>query len=111
MLKSIITMARNENINTAVFANGCFWCTEAIFSIFYGNEEEKKKAEAFTKELNESKAYDKPVVTQAIALTRFFEAEDYHHEYYKKNESQPYCRLVIAPKIEKLQKRFAELLK
>ena len=46
-----------------------------------------------------------------FTLTKFYEAEDYHHEYYKNNKNQPYCQFVIAPKIEKLQKRFAELLK
>ena len=85
--------------------------TQYRSAIFYGSEEEKGKAETLIKELNESKAYDKPVVTQVLPLTKFFEAEDYHHDYYKNNKNQPYCQLVIAPKLEKMQKRFAELLK
>ncbi|MDR3558748.1 MAG: peptide-methionine (S)-S-oxide reductase MsrA [Candidatus Pacebacteria bacterium] len=177
-----------ENIKAAVFANGCFWCTEAVFSmlkgvqkvvpgyaggdvpnptyeqvsggatghaeaiqitydptvisyddllavffnthdpttlnrqgndigtqyrsaIFYADNEQMKKAEALVKELNEKKAYDKSIVTEVRPLQKFYEAEDYHHDYYEHNKSAPYCQLVIAPKLEKLQKRFAQLLK
>ena len=180
------------DIEIAVFANGCFWCTEAVFSmlkgvksvipgyaggaelpsgkgptyeqvsngntghaesikiefdpsvisyddllavffnthdpttlnrqgndvgtqyrsaIFYANDEQKKKAEALIEELNTSKAYNKPVVTEVKPLDKFYEAEDYHHEYYEHNKDQPYCQIVIAPKLEKLEKKFAELIK
>jgi peptide-methionine (S)-S-oxide reductase len=85
--------------------------TQYKSSIFYANDEQKEKAETLVKELNDSKAYDKPVVTEVKPLGRFFEAEDYHHQYYKHNSGEPYCQLVIAPKLEKLEKRFAELLK
>ena len=57
------------------------------------------------------KAYSKPVVTEVVPLTKFYEAEDYHHDFYKNNSSAPYCQLVIAPKVEKLQKRFSQLIK
>lgn len=176
-----------STINTAVFGNGCFWCTEAIFkklkgvrsvvpgytggttahptyeqvstgttghaeairieydpaiisyndllavffnthdpttvnrqgndvgtqyrsAIFYGSEEERGMAEALIKELNDGGAYDTPVVTEVVPLGTFYEAEDYHHDYYEHNQEQPYCQLVIAPKLEKLQQRFAALL-
>ena len=171
----------------AVFANGCFWCTEAVFSmlkgvksvipgytggnlkdptyeqvcemntghaeaikieydpsvisyddllavffnthdpttinrqgndvgtqyrsaIFYTEEEEKEKAMSLIKELNASKAFDKPVVTEVNPLIEFYSAEDYHRNYYKNNEAQPYCQIVIAPKLKKLQERFARLV-
>jgi len=80
-------------------------------AIFYIDEEQKQLAEKTIEELNNSKAYDKPVVTEVQPLEVFYEAEDYHHEYYKNHEGQPYCQLVIAPKLEKMQKRFAKLLK
>jgi peptide-methionine (S)-S-oxide reductase len=185
----------SSNIEVAVFANGCFWCTEAVFSqingvtsvlpgytdgisradidpvkgptyeqvssgmtgyvecikieydpykvdyndllavffnthdpttvnrqgndigtqyrsaIFYTTEEQRESADRLIKELNRKEAYDKPVVTDLKPLTTFYVAEDYHHTYYKNHEGQPYCQLVIAPKLEKLQKRFANLLK
>jgi peptide-methionine (S)-S-oxide reductase len=175
-------------ITKAVFANGCFWCTEAVFTslkgvtsvmsgytggtvpnpsyeqvssgatghaeaiqieydpsvisyddllavffnthnpttlnrqgndvgtqyrsaIFYINDEQKQKAETLIRELNERHAYDGPVVTEVIPLGEFYPAEEYHREYYKHHASQPYCQIVIAPKIEKLQKQFENLLK
>lgn len=179
------TMTKKD---TAVFANGCFWCTEAVFkslkgvisvapgytggstdkptydqvltgttghaeaikivfdpakisfddllvvffnthdpttlnrqgndvgtqyrsAIFFGNEEQKAKAEALIQELNQKHAYDKAIVTEVKPLQKFYEAEDYHHDYYDKHGADPYCQIVIAPKLEKFQKRFAELLK
>src|SRR6185369_15420145 len=160
----------NNDLKAAVFANGCFWCTEAVFSmlkgvksvkpgytggtlanptyeqvcngntghaeaieikydpavisyddlltvffnthdsttlnrqgndvgtqyrsgIFYADEEQKTKAEALVKELNEKKAYEKPIVTEVKPLAKFYEAEDYHHDYYKNNSSAQYCQL------------------
>ena len=178
------TENKNQNNKVAVFANGCFWCTEAVFSmlngvnsvlpgytggqtenpnyhairdhaeaiqieydpsvityddllsvffnthdpttlnrqgndvgtqyrsgIYYADDEQKEKAETLVRELNESKAYEKPVVTEVMPLTKFYVAEEYHREYYKNNSAQPYCQLVIAPKLEKLQERFEKLLK
>lgn len=183
----------NESTNKsqskiAVFANGCFWCTEAVFSslkgvssvmsgytggtlanpsyeqvsggatghaeaikieydpaviayddllavffnthdpttrnrqgndvgtqyrsaIFWADEEQRVAAEALVKELNETKAYDRPVVTEVQPLGEFYAAEQYHRDYYRQHADQPYCQLVIAPKLEKLQKKFTELLK
>jgi peptide-methionine (S)-S-oxide reductase len=51
------------------------------------------------------------VVTDVLPLTEFYEAEDYHHDYYQNHKEQGYCQLIIAPKLEKLQKRFENLLK
>jgi peptide-methionine (S)-S-oxide reductase len=177
----------SQNLETAVFGGGCFWCTEAIFqslkgvksvmpgytggsngkptyeqvssgntghaesikiefdpaiisyddllsvffnthdpttmnrqgadvgtqyrsAIFYSIPEQKTKAEALIAELNAAHAYENPVVTEVLPLGDFYEAEEYHKDYYKNNSSAAYCQLVIAPKLEKLQKRFAKLL-
>ncbi len=51
------------------------------------------------------------IVTEVRPLTDFYEAEEYHRNYYRDNSSQPYCQIVISPKLEKLQKSFAEFLK
>jgi peptide-methionine (S)-S-oxide reductase len=85
--------------------------TQYRSGIYYIDNEQKEKAETLIKELNESKAYDKPVVTEVKPLGKFYVAEEYHREYYKNNTNQPYCQLVIAPKLEKLQERFEKLLK
>lgn len=172
---------------SAVFANGCFWCTEAVFKmlkgvssvapgytggakenptyeevsagatghaeaikieydpavisyddllavffythdpttlnrqgndvgpqyrsvIFYGSDEEKQKAEALIKEMTEAKAYPDPIVTEVVPLGVFYEAEDYHRDYYANHKDQSYCNLVIEPKLEKMRRRFAELM-
>ncbi len=194
---SNISMKNNmtENItapaqtDTATFANGCFWCTEAIFeqldgvisavsgytggktenptykevttgntghaeclqivydpskisydellevfwethdpttlnrqgadvgtqyrsAIFYHNEAQKQKAEKYKTELDKSGAFDNPIVTEITAFTKFYRAEDYHQEYFENNEnSNPYCKIVIRPKIEKFRKVFKDKLR
>ena len=60
-------------------------------AIFYGNDEEKKEAEDFIKIVNDSKRWKDPVVTTLEPLTKFWRAEDYHQDYYKKHENTPYC--------------------
>ncbi|MEO6290545.1 MAG: peptide-methionine (S)-S-oxide reductase MsrA [Ginsengibacter sp.] len=181
-------MTEIKNIETAIFGNGCFWCTEAVFQqlegvekvtsgysgghvenptyeqvcdkqtghaevlkidydpskisfnkllevfwgthdpttpdrqgndvgpqyrsvIFYGNEEQKDQAENYKAELDKSGAFDKPVVTAIEPLTNYYAAENYHQDYYKNHDSQPYCYFVIKPKMDKLKKVFADLLK
>ncbi|GAB4091695.1 peptide-methionine (S)-S-oxide reductase [Flaviaesturariibacter terrae] len=178
-----------ERTDTATFATGCFWCTEAIFeqlngvlkvtsgysggrkpnpsyeevstgatgyaecvqvvyepekisyddllevffqvhdptslnkqgadegtqyrsAIFYHNAAQKQKAEYYVSELNKSGSYDKPIVTEVAPFARFYAAEDYHQDYYSNNKySNPYCAVVIRPKLEKFQKVFAKKLK
>lgn len=80
-------------------------------AIFYHNEEQKQKAEKYKRELNESKAFDNPIVTEVTAFSKFYVAEDYHQNYYLNNGSQPYCYYVIRPKLEKFRKVFGEKIK
>jgi peptide-methionine (S)-S-oxide reductase len=175
-----------ENMETAVFGAGCFWCVEAVFqnlkgvtsvlpgyagghkenptyeevssgatghaevakiefdpnvinfsdllnvlfathdpttmnrqgndvgdqyrsAVFYMNDEQKKQAEEFI--ANAQKDFDSPIVTQVVPLEKFYPAENYHKDYYKNNPGNPYCQLVIDPKLAKFKKKFAELLK
>ena len=79
--------------------------------VFYLNEEQKKKAEYYRKKLDESGAFDKPIVTAVEPYRNFYLAENYHQNYYKLNGNQPYCYFVIKPKLEKFQKAFATRLK
>ena len=175
--------------DTATFANGCFWCTEAIFeelegvisatsgysggqtvnptykevctgetghaeclqiiydperisfdellavfwethdpttlnrqgadvgtqyrsAIFYHNAEQKEKAEKYKEQLDKSGAFERPIVTEIAPFTTFYPAEDYHQQYFQNNEnSNPYCKIVIRPKLDKFRKVFAEKLK
>lgn len=107
----LLTVFFNTHDPTTLNRQGHDIGTQYRSAIFYTDGDEKAKAEALVKELNDSHAYDKPVVTEVKPLGDFYEAEDYHHDYYKNNKDQPYCEIVIAPKLEKLQKRFAKLLK
>lgn len=79
--------------------------------IFYGDEEERKIAEAKIKEIDESLKDGTRVVTQLEPLGVFYPAESYHQNYFKTNTSAPYCQLIIEPKVDKVRKRFAELVK
>src|SRR3989344_7990808 len=78
--------------------------------ILYESAEDKVTAGRVAKEIQGSLTDGSRVVTQIIPLEQFFPAEEYHQNYYKTNTSAPYCQLVIEPKIEKVRKRFAELL-
>jgi len=190
--KTISTSLMNtpfEKVDTATFATGCFWCTEAIFeqlngvlkvtsgysgghvknptykqvctgetghaecvqiqyepskisydelleafwqvhdpttlnrqgadvgtqyrsAIFYHNAEQKEKAEHYKEELDKSGAFKNPIVTEIVPAAEFYSAEDYHQEYYQNNKNaNPYCAVVIRPKLEKFQKVFAKKLK
>lgn len=79
--------------------------------VFYHNEEQKKIAEAYKKQLEASKIYKNPIVTEISPLTTFYKAEDYHQNYYELNPNQGYCQYVIRPKVDKFKKQFASKLK
>ncbi len=175
------------NLEKAVFAGGCFWCTEAVFqklrgvksvspgyaggqvdrptyeqvsmgntghaeavqfeydpeqisyenllevffathdptqlnrqgndvgpqyrsAIFYANDEQKHQAEEFIKQLETDHVFEAPIVTTLEPLRQFYEAEDYHKNYYQRNQGQPYCQVIINPKLKKLKSKFASLI-
>ncbi len=83
--------------------------TQYASVIFYKTERQKEKAEHYIKVL--SNAYPKPIVTRVEPLKEFYPAEDYHKKYYEFHKDAPYCELVIAPKIEKVESKFKNLLK
>lgn len=79
--------------------------------IFFHNEEQRKLAEHYKKELDSSGAFEGPVVTQIQPYTTFYKAEDYHQNYYNQHGFQPYCMFVIKPKVDKVKKVFKDKLK
>ena len=79
--------------------------------IFYKTEEQKKAAQSIIAELNKAKVYNSPIVTKVEPFKIFYKAEDYHQNYYANNKNQPYCKMVIQPKIEKFEKVFKDKLK
>ncbi len=188
LLDNMNTM-NDAKTDTATFANGCFWCTEAIFqelegvisatsgytggqtqnptykevctgqtghaealqilyhpakisfdellevfwqthdpttlnrqgadvgtqyrsAVFYHNDEQKQKAEKYKAELDENGAFDKAIVTEITPFSKFYPAENYHQQYFENNaNANPYCKIVIRPKLDKFRKVFKEKLK
>jgi peptide-methionine (S)-S-oxide reductase len=85
--------------------------TQYRSAIFYRNQEQKATAEALIEELTKEAIWDKPIVTSVEPLKVFYNAETYHKDYFKKHPKEPYCQVVIAPKIAKLQQRFFDKIK
>lgn len=177
-----------ENLKTAVFAGGCFWCTEAVFKslrgvisavpgysggstanpsyemvslgktghaeavkieydpkaisyndlldvffgthdpttknrqgndvgpqyrsvIFYKNKEQQDQSETYLKNVSKKSEPEKPIQTEIKPLTNFYPAEDYHQNYYERHKKNPYCDIVITPKILKIKEKFTNLAK
>ena len=177
-----------QNLQTAVFGGGCFWCLEAVFDrlegvtavesgymgghldnptyrqvcngdtghvevvrvtfdpakisfadllevffsihdpttlnrqgddigvqyrsvIFYLSEEQHREAKKKIDELTAAKAWPNPIVTSLEPAAKFFVAEGYHQEYFANNGSQPYCQIVVAPKVKKFEQKFAKKMK
>ncbi|HEX9941132.1 MAG TPA: peptide-methionine (S)-S-oxide reductase MsrA [Thermoanaerobaculia bacterium] len=80
-------------------------------AVFYTDEEQKRVAEAYIRQLNEAGAFDAPIVTEVVPLEDFYEAESYHQDYAARHPMQPYVLFTAAPKVAKLRKHFAERLK
>lgn len=79
--------------------------------VFYHSDEQKKTAEAYKKQLDQSGIYKKPIVTEITPFSIFYPAEDYHQNYFELNPNQGYCQYVIRPKVEKFQKQYQSKLK
>lgn len=176
-----------NNLEIAVFAGGCFWCTEAVFqklrgvksvtsgytgghvenpsyaqvssgntghaeaikfeydpalisfrdllevffathdptqlnrqgadvgtqyrsAIFYVDEKQKQEAENFITQVESDKVFSDPIVTTIEPLSKFYPAEEYHQNYFNNNQDQPYCQVVINPKLKKFKEKFASLI-
>ena len=80
-------------------------------AIFFHSPEQEQVARAVVAELHASGDFPGPIVTEIVPFEKFYIAEDYHQEYFDRNQSQPYCRVVIAPKVAKFRKSWAERLK
>jgi peptide-methionine (S)-S-oxide reductase len=79
--------------------------------IFFRDPQQRASAEQVIKEIQASKLWNGPVVTELAPFEAFYKAEDYHQEYFKLNGTQPYCRLIIAPKVAKFREKYRDKLK
>src|SRR5207253_6411721 len=85
--------------------------TQYRSAVFYHNPEQEKIARQVIQAFDETKVWKKPIITEVVPYRDFYKAEDYHQDYYAKNSRQPYCRVVIEPKIAKLREHYREKLK
>jgi len=79
--------------------------------IFYTSDEQEREAEEAIAALNAAKVFPEPIVTSIEPAATFYPAEDYHQLYYDNNATQPYCQVVIAPKLRKFEKKFGEKMR
>jgi len=108
--RDLLTVFFGSHDPTTVNRQGNDVGTQYRSVIFYTTEEQMTEAKAFIQEMNDSNKAGMPVVTDVEPLTKFYEAEGYHKDYFAKNPENAYCQIVINPKLEKVQKQFADLL-
>nr|WP_238944423.1 peptide-methionine (S)-S-oxide reductase MsrA [Sandaracinomonas limnophila] len=85
--------------------------TQYRSAVFFHNEEQKAKATSWKKQLNDKKVFPNPIVTEITQASTFYPAEDYHQNYFQENGEEPYCQVVIKPKMDKFLKEFKSVLK
>lgn len=110
-LHDLLTIFFASHDATQINRQGADVGTQYRSIILYTTEEQKTETEAFIKELDASSKDGDPIATEVVPLTTFYPAEDYHQDYYAQNKNQGYCQVVIAPKLQKVQEKYAELLK
>ena len=85
--------------------------TQYRSAIFYHSAEQKAAAEQVIANMSAARVYEDPIVTEVVPASKFYVAEDYHQEYFRRNPAQPYCAFVVRPKVAKFRKHFLEKLK
>lgn len=85
--------------------------TQYRSAVFYHNEEQKAATEAIIQEMTDDRVWPDPIVTEVVPLSNYSAAEDYHQSYFKNNPQNQYCAMVVAPKLAKFKKTFAERLR
>jgi len=108
---SILEVFFSTHDPTTLNRQGADVGTQYRSAIFYHSEEQKKVAELAKEAAQSSGDWSNTIVTDISAYSNFYKAEDYHQDYYNQNGTQPYCQIVITPKVDKFKKKFAALLK
>lgn len=109
--KTLMTVFFGSHDPTTLNRQGHDVGTQYRSIILYTTPGQKKDAEDMIKELNDSSKDGDPIITEVKPLDKFIPAEEYHKDYYARNQNNRYCELVINPKLEQVQKDFANLLK
>lgn len=96
---------------TSINRQGADVGTQYRSIILFHDDEQKKLSEETLKKLDESGAWNSPIVTKIEKFKKFYPAENYHQNYYELNPNNSYCSYVISPKIDKFKKAFSDILK
>lgn len=80
-------------------------------SVFYHDDEQRQAAEEYIKKLNESGEYSRPIVTQLEKASKFYLAEEYHQDYFRRNPNAGYCQIVVKNKVRKFNREFGDKIK
>lgn len=109
--ETLLTVFFSSHDPTTLNRQGADVGTQYRSAVFYATPDQKQRAERFIAELNASAVGGDPIVTTIEPLEIFYEAENYHKDYYARNSEAGYCRAVINPKLKKVKEKFAQLLK
>jgi len=109
--RKILEIFFNMHDPTSLNRQGADVGTQYRSVIYYHDEDQRKVAEGIIKEMEDSNVFNLPIVTQLEPFVEFFEAEDYHTNYYNRNQNQGYCKFVIEPKLRKVEKEFYDRIK
>lgn len=109
--RTLLTIFFASHDSTTLNRQGADVGTQYRSVVFYTTQQQREEALKFIDELNASSEEGSPVVTEVTELEKFWPAENYHKDYYARNKNQSYCQVIIAPKLQKVQQEFAELLK
>lgn len=109
--EDILTIFWHTHDPTTLNRQGNDVGTQYRSAIFYHSDEQKELAEKSKAEVDASDLWPNPIVTEIVPLEIFYEAEDYHQNYFDENPYQPYCMMVINPKVQKFKKSFGDWLK
>ncbi len=110
-LKDLLAVFFSSHDPTTLNRQGNDVGTQYRSAIFYETPEQKEIVEAFIATLTADKTFSNPIVTEVLPAETFYPAEDYHQNYFRNNEDQPYCQFVINPKVQKLREQYGRLLK
>jgi peptide-methionine (S)-S-oxide reductase len=109
--ETILEVFWNTHDPTTLNRQGNDVGTQYRSGVFYMNEQQRVVAEAYKQQLDASKIFPGPIVTEITAFSNWYPAEDYHQNYFNDNPNQGYCAFVIRPKVDKFHKQFKDKLK
>jgi peptide-methionine (S)-S-oxide reductase len=110
-LKEVLRIFFHAHDPTTLNRQGNDVGTQYRSAIYYHDAEQKKVIDSVIQDIEEARVWGRPIVTEVAALDTFYPAEEYHKNYFQDHPSQPYCNIVIGPKVKKMKEIFSQQLK